>query len=185
MRFRMNTLIVSLLSLVAIAYFAGCDKSLDKKPKNYPDALILLPNATEVKYYELGGSSQVTYKVSADYPAADLIATISNQLKQSNWNALKDDYLNPGLSSSHVRGWSLFEDGTKKPPQTVHQWLADWENQTGEVVRYGFRYQYESGKTKDLRHLTVIAIFIPAPLAKQTREQALEFGKKSNAEKTK
>ncbi len=174
-----------LFSFVAIAYFGGCDKSPGKKPENYPDALILLPNATEVKYYRLGGSFQLTYKIATEYPAADLIATISNQLKQSNWHALKEDYLNPGLSSSHVRGWSLFEDGTKKPPQTVHQWLADWENQTGEVVRYGFRYQYEIGKTKDLRHLTVIAIFIPAPLAKQTREQALEFSKKSNAKKTK
>jgi hypothetical protein len=63
MPFRMNTLIVSLLSLVAIAYFAGCDKSFDKKPRNYPDALILLPNAKEIKYYELGGSFQLTYKI--------------------------------------------------------------------------------------------------------------------------
>jgi hypothetical protein len=186
MRFTMNTLIVSLLSLVAIAYIAGCDRSFDKKPKNYSDALILLPKATEVRYYELGGSFQLTYKIATEYPAADLIATISNQLKQGNWQPLKEDYLNPGLSSSHVRGWTSFQDGTKKPPQIVHQWLADWENQAGEVVRYGFRYQYESGKTKDLKDLAVIAIFMPASLAKQTREKALEFTKKHhNAEKTK
>jgi hypothetical protein len=163
----------------------GCDKSFDKKPKNYPDALTLLPNATEVKYYELGGSFQLTYKIATEYPAADLIATISNQLKQGNWQPLKEDYLNPGLSSSHVRGWTSFQDGTKKPPQIVHQWLADWENQAGEVVRYGFRYQYESERRQDLRHLTVIGIFIPAPLAKQTREEALESTKKHNTEKTK
>jgi hypothetical protein len=175
-----------LLSFAAIVYFAGCDKSFDKKPKNYPDALILLPNAKGVKYYELGGSFQLTYKIATEYPATDSIATISNQLKQNNWIALKEDYLNPGLSSSHVRGWTSFKDSTKKPPQIVHQWIADWENQTGEVIRYWFLYQYESGKPKDLRHLTVTAIFIPAPLAKQTREEALEeFIKKHNAEKTK
>ncbi len=185
MRFRMNTLIVSLLSLITIVYFAGCDKSFDKKPENYPDALILLPNATKAKYYELGGSFQLTYKIAAEYPAADLIAAISTQLQQGNWHALKEDYLNPGLSSSHIRGWSSFEDGTKTPPQTVHQWLADWENQTGGVVRYCFQYRYESGKSKDLRHLTLTAVFMPAPLAKQTREEVLEFLKKHNAGKTK
>jgi len=160
-------------------------KTFDKKPPNYPDALILLPNASEIRYYELAGTYQLTYRVSVEYPAKPAIAAISEELKRLNWAPLGEDYLNPGLSSSHVRGWTSFEDATKKPRQTVHQWLADWENQTGEVVTYGFRYQYESGKTEDLRHLTVIAIFIPAPLAKQTREQALEFTKKHNAEKAK
>jgi hypothetical protein len=170
-----------LLSLVAIGYFGGCDKSFDRKPKNYSYALILSPNATEVKYYELGGSFQLTYKTVNEYPVADLIATISNRLKQDNWQPLKEDYLNPGLSSSHVRGWTSFEDGTRKPPQIVHQWLADWENQAGEVVRYVFQYRYEIGKPKDVEHLTVTDIFMPAPLAKQTREEALEFTKNHNA----
>ncbi len=174
-----------LLSFVTIAHFTGCDKSFDKKPKNYPDALILLPNATEVRYYELGGSFQLTYKIAAEYPATDMIAEISSRLKQSNWHVLNEDFLNPRLPSSHVRGWTLFEDSTKKPSRTIHQWLSDWENQTGEVVRYGFLYQYESGKTKDLRSLTVIAIFMPASLAKQTREEALEFTKKNNPQQSK
>ncbi len=71
----------------------------------------------------------------------------------------------------------------------VHQWLANWENQNGEVVTYGFRYQYESRNTNDvmkanaLRNLTVVAVFMPAPLAKQIREQVKEFSKKSNRAK--
>jgi len=184
-RFRFTTVIIWFLAFFATAYLCGCDKAPQKKPENYPDALILLPNATEVKYYQLYGSFQLAYKVKVDYPAADSIATISNELKQGNWNALNEDYLNPGLSSSHVRGWSSFIDGTKKPPQIVHQWIADWENQAGDIVRYGLRYQYENEKHRDLKHLTVIAVFSPVSLVKQKREQALEFQKKYNMEQTK
>jgi hypothetical protein len=185
MRFRLTTVIMWILLFVVLASFCGCHKPPAKRPENYPQALILPPSATEVKYYQLGGTFQMTCKVRTDYPAADLIALISNELKQLNWQALKEDYLNPGLSSSHVRGWSSFVGGTKEPNQIVDQWLSDWENQAGEIVRYGLRYQYESVDRKDRRHLTVTAIFVPAPLVKQMREQALEFREKYNTEKTK
>jgi hypothetical protein len=185
MHFRLKNLIVSLLSLFAVTYIAGCDNSLDKKPENYPDALILLPNATDVKYYKLGGSFQLTYKIETDYPAADLISSICNQLKQGNWYPLKESYLNPGVSASHVTGWSSFEDKREKTPQTVLQWIGDWENKAGDVVTYGLSYKYDTGKNKDIKHLTVTGIFMPAPLAKKTREEALEFHKGYNADKTK
>lgn len=181
MRYGINTLIVILLSLVIILNICGCGKSEQKKPMNFPDALILLPNATNVKYYEIYGSLQLIYKMKADYPAADVIEAISAKLKQDKWEVLKQDFLNPGISSSHVSGWSSYKDARKKPTQTVHQWLGDWENESGDILRYGFTYQYENNEHKDLTNLTVIAIFIPAPLAKQGREIVNEYRKKRSS----
>jgi hypothetical protein len=185
MRHRINILVVILLSFFAIINFYSCDKSHEGKPPNYPDALILLPNATDVKHYNIGGSLQLTYKIKEDYPANKTIEAISNKLRQDKWNALKEDYLNPGLPSSHVRGWTSYEDATKNPHQTVNAWQADWENQAGDIVTYIFWYRYGKNERPNLKNLTTYAVFVSAPLAKQNREAVLEFTKKHNAEKAK
>jgi len=185
MRYRISTFIFILLSFVTILIISGCEKTEQKKPANYPDALILLPNATNIKYYELGGSLQLTYKVKADYPATKVIETISNKLNQDKWHILKEDFLNPGLSSSHVKGWSSYENVTKSPTQIDHLWKADWENQLGDIVTYVFLYQYGKKESKDLNNLTVYGIFISAPLAKQSRAEIEELTKKGNQKKNK
>jgi len=185
MRHRINILVVILLSFFAIINLYSCDKSHEGKPPNYPDALILLPNVTNVKHYNIGGSLQLTYKIEEDYPANKTIEAISNKLRQDKWNALKEDYLNPGLPSSRVRSWDSYEDVNKNPHQTVNVWVADWGNQAGDIVRYSFWYRYKINERQDLKNLMVYAIFIPATLAKQTREEALNFTKKHNVEKTK
>jgi hypothetical protein len=159
-------------------------RTFDKKPGNYPDALIQLNNGTGVKYYELGGSLQMTYKILADYPATEVIETISNHLEKSKWYPMKEDFMNPGRQIEAPE-WTTFEDETNKPTQTVHQQILHWENQIGEVVIYWFFYRYESGKTKDLKNLTVTGVFCSAPLVQKTREWALEFHKKNNGEKFK
>ena len=77
-----------LLMVVACSADDSFDKStktFDKKPPNYPDALILLPNASEIRYYELAGTYQLTYRVSVEYPAKPAIATISEELKRLIW----------------------------------------------------------------------------------------------------
>lgn len=180
MRYRINTFIFMLLSFVTILSISSCEKAEQKKPANYPESLILLPNATNVKYYEVGGSLQLTYKLKVDYPAAKVIEVISNKLKQDKWHILKEDFLNPGFSSSHVSGWSSYENATKSPTQIDHLWKADWENQSGDIVTYAFLYQYGKKESKDLNNLTVYGIFISAPLAKQSRAEIAELMEKGN-----
>ena len=184
MHHRIDASIFMLFSFIALLCISGCGGAEQKRPVNYPDALILLPNATDVKYYELGGSLQITYKIKADYPAASVIEGISNKLKQDNWHILKEDFLNPGSPSSHVSGWSSYENATKSPTQIDHLWKADWENKSGDIVTYAFLYQYGKKENKDLNNLTVYGIFISAPLAKQSRAEIAELMKKSNQEKT-
>jgi len=149
----------------------------ERKPADYPDALISLPGARNVRYYQLGGTFHLEYEIVCKYPAMEVIKTISDKLAGNAWKPLRDDWLNPGLPSSHVTGWTHFGDISAKPEREVHQWLADWENEKGELVVYGFVYQYERGKAKDLDYLEVIAIFVPTKIAQQEREWALEEAK--------
>lgn len=149
-------------------------ETYDKKPSSFPDDLILLPGAKNIRYYELGGSFQLIYEITSDYPATETIKTISEELGKRRWHPLKEDYLNPGVASSHAIGWTDFQDLTRTPLRQVHQWLADWENEQGAVLIYGLRYEYEYGKAKDLKNLMVISIFVPPDIAKQQREWALQ-----------
>lgn len=168
--------IIAFLCLPIFLWIAACSGSdggpqknirmFEDKPQNYPDCLIQLSNATEVGYYQLGGTYQLKYSLTVQYPATEAIAEISNELKRLNWKPLPEDDLNSGLASSHVLGWSQFEDGTKNPQETVHQWLADWDNVSEDVVTYVFRYRYKTQGRQDFKTMSVVAIFTPASVRK-------------------
>ena len=185
MRIRINVSINILISFIAILSLFGCDNSQQKKPHNYPESLIILSNATNIKYYEIEGSLQLAYKLKAAYPATTVIEQISYKLKQDNWKALEKDFLNPGISSSQVTGWSSFEDATKIPSETVHLWIADWQNKSGDILRYGFQYRYEKNKKEDLSNLIVNAIFIPAAFVKEDLKSMEKYNQKHGEIKTK
>jgi hypothetical protein len=94
------------------------------------------------------------------------------QLKQTGWDTLKEDWLNPGLPSSHVRGWVYFQDSTKTPATSVREWNADSENGAHDILTYMLDYSCPDdlcSSTRDLHDLRVIAIHIPAHLAAQIK----------------
>jgi hypothetical protein len=103
---------------------------------NHSKAFIILKNA-EGTFCDLrdGGAIQLSYKLKKDYPASSVLKEISTQLEGAGWQPLKKDYLNPGLPSSYVKGWSDFEDATR-PPTTikVYQWRAVGKTNTGTLL---------------------------------------------------
>jgi hypothetical protein len=126
------------------------------------NALVVCPNATEVFWKKSETTDQVSYRVLVAYPADSVLSCISKELSQKGWQALKEDFWNPGIPSSHVRGWTQFADTSVQPQANVDQWLGQWKNQTGDVLWYSLQYRYPPG---DRNHLTVAAGFIPAGTA--------------------
>jgi hypothetical protein len=100
------------------------------------------------------GTDQLSYQIEVEYPAVSIVSCISTQLAEKGWRPLKEDYWNPGLPSSHVRGWTQFVDASVHPEATVDQWAAQWENAAGNLVWYSMRYVYPPG---DRRRLAVNA----------------------------
>ena len=82
-----------------------------------------------------------------------------------------------------MTGWTYFLDGRKRPPPCVHQWLGDWKDAFGNIVRYGFRYAEPGCSTLDLTDLEVNAWYIPADVARQTQKN-LEKWKQDGKLKT-
>lgn len=132
-------------------------------PAKHSDALIVVPGAIRPDYVNLSGDrQQLSYTIKLQYPARDVLSVLANQLTKRNWKPLKEDFLNPGLPTSNVRGWTFFEDGTEHPAAYVRQWMGDWANEAHDMVTYVLQYRSADTSTRDLRTLQVIAIYIPA-----------------------
>ena len=162
--------------LVFVVAFSTCLQSTSVADFFKP-YFVVVSGAREIKQTKVRGSDQVSYRVEAKYPASDVLVTIKKRLKQTSWTPLSEDWLNPGLPSSHVRGWTYFDDETTRPRTNVHQWLADWTNRSGDILRYQLEYRCPRNlcaSTEDLHDLRVVAIFIPAELARQTQPAAVQ-----------
>lgn len=178
-----NRLIIIIVFLSIIIY--GCSYSNEAPKQNHRDDLIVIKGAKDVKYYNLHGTEQVSYQVSMAYPASRALVEISERLKARGWKPLEEDYLNPGLPSSHVRGWGSFIDGTKPSNPLIYQWLADWKNNHGDIVRYGLRYESTNRENiilENLTNLEIYAIFTPTSLAEAGRKLISEMERQSSKE---
>jgi hypothetical protein len=162
-----NIISNSIIFLIFIGLIAGCKDKQKPKIYNHSNAMIILDNAEE-SFYVLndGGSIQLSYQMREDYPAHRVIKEISDTLETAGWKPLKEDHLNPGLFLSNVEGWSDFEDASRTLIKTVHQWMGDWEDKDGNIVRYVFRYTYSKNKDKNLSLLQIHAIYTPSSLVK-------------------
>jgi hypothetical protein len=147
----------------------------------HTDALIVCPGAERVSWEQFQGTDQLAYQVKIEYPADSIIACISKQLSENGWQPLKEDFWNPGLPSSHVRGWTQFTDATVHPEATVDAWASQWQNQAGDIVWYSFRYVYPPG---DRHTLDINAGFVPANIAKKMAKTPQPESQRTPAAKT-
>ena len=147
----------------------------------HPAALVVYPNAKDIHYLKHEGTDQLTYRVSAKFPASGGIGWVAFKMQEMGWHPLVKDFLNPNVQSSHVTGWTKFTDATTKPELVVYQWLGDWQNDAGDIVRNQFRYSYPKDGSPNLVEMEVLEIYIPASLVKQT----LDSIQKSEQEKSK
>jgi hypothetical protein len=150
-----------------------CAQSTNPSDQMIPGYLVISDAATNVKHIHAHGQDQIVYNVEEDYPANNVLRTIALQLETLGWKPLKEDFLNPGQPSSHVRGWEYFVDESKYPTTSVRGWLANWENESHDVVTYALEYRCKEdlcSSTKNLHTLRVIGVYIPAALKEQLKE---------------
>jgi len=139
-----------------------------------PSTLVVAPGAREVRVETKDdGSIGVSYYVREEYPAEPFLSTVRMALPTSEWRPLPNDWLNPGMRSSHDTGWSQSTDMSEPPPKEVHAWTAQWQDAAGNVVNYMLRYETKlSGGPRfvskpETSSLQVTAMWVPAKVAEQ------------------
>jgi hypothetical protein len=156
-----------LLMLATLAF--GCTGPSDAGPA---DALIVAPESTNVEFKTLGALRQVYYDVKTPYPAEQVLDWLHEELARRGWLPLKEDFLNPGLPSSHVTGWDSFGESGSKSTHAVYQWLADWQDANGDVVVYALQYRITESGALDLNTLHVLGSYSSKAVADEQRKSA-------------
>jgi hypothetical protein len=155
--------------------------------RDLPDSLIVINGASKPKQFYVRGMDQLVYRVNEKFPAKDAIQTISQQLKNKGWEPLQQQYLYPDLPSSHVLGWTFYEDRRVGYTSYVFEWSADWKDKNNNIVTYSFRYRDPAKKyshqTYILRptnsDLYIAASYMPQKVAQSIRESAKQRKPKS------
>ena len=149
-----------------------CQQSPNDDGRTTASFFVVVPGATGVKQSIFQGKDEIIYRVQSEYPANDVLSAISARLKKVGWEPLKEDWLNPGLPSSHIRGWTYFEDEATRPATSVRAWGAQWKNGAHDILEYNLEYRCPGNlcsSTYDLHDLRVVAIRVPADLAKRIK----------------
>lgn len=152
--------------------YSSCQQPPSGDVSTATSFFVVVPGATGVKRSIFQGKDQIIYNVQSEYPADDVLSKITARLKKLGWEPLKEDWLNPGLPSSHIRGWTYFEDETTTPATSVRAWGAEWENGAHDILEYHLEYRCPGklcSSTYDLHDLRVVAIRVPADLAKRMK----------------
>jgi hypothetical protein len=156
-----------LLWLTAVLFFtAGCGRAPE-------GVLIQLPGAKNVNTYHLRGMDILEYQLAVKYPAKEHISNVAGKLKNLGWKPVPYIYLFPKNQSSHVLGWTFFNDPPKQPKWVIYEWTGDWLDANGNLVTYTFRYRDPAAKYQQstfiLRpvhdEMAITAIYTPAGLA--------------------
>lgn len=172
---------LSAISFLLIAFVcSGCKTQSSQNPKDYSDSLVVLSGAININYGKVNRTDQVWYNLKADYPATAVINQLLKTIEDKGWSPLKEDFMNPGMITSFVSGWSKYEDLSKQPNTIAHTWNSDWQNKNGDILKYVLGYRYPIKAQPDMSSLSVVAIYIPADLAKAMKQASLEMYKKYN-----
>jgi hypothetical protein len=177
-----TTRLFVLLVLVAVCAAVETSEPGLAEAGGKSDAIVVYPNATDVHFSKYGLADQVTYRVRAKFPATPVIDWISQKLREAGWKPLTNDFLNPDLPSSLMRSWQDGLLAPKKPWVCVHQWIGDWEDRSGDIVNYAFRYkeppspevQCSSHASTDL---AVFAVYYPKDAVRKMLKAIEQSGK--------
>lgn len=156
------SLVLALMMLVPVA----CNPSAkyDVPARDLPVELAP-PLGAKVRMSRVAGEGAgVEYEYEEPYPAKQLLTHIASQISP-DWRPRKEDSLNPGIPTSHVRGWVDYVDGTTRPESRVHMWSSEWENRSGDILSYTLLYRSpnteQSGAGPTTDHVAVRASITP------------------------
>jgi hypothetical protein len=128
--------------------------------------LLILEGAQRAQH-TTGPQEVVTFDIEEMGPAPHTIVEITRHLDQLGWEPLKEDFLNPGVPTSLVRGWTDYQDDVRD--QYVWQWQGQWQSARGDIATYDLKYTNAGGDTSCAGPLHVAAIALNAEAAKAFR----------------
>ncbi len=169
------------MASAVLAALLGCGRdAAARPPSGLDDALIVLPDAENVRRQTHGDARSASYELNAPFPAAGPILEIVKRLEKLGWTPLKEDSLNPGTPTSMVRGWTSFVDARKPEHVQRYSWASDWKNSGDDRASYAFAYEAPETSKAPLVRLSVRASVYPAELGARMQSEAARLSAQYN-----
>jgi hypothetical protein len=157
-----------LLIAIVVAMLVSWEQLLSAGQR--PDALIVCPHAKNMRLSQVVNTVHLSYNVRDEFPAAATIRHISSELQKRGWRAIPYDVLTPKQSVPLVQVWQHFPSVAGSTVECNYEWIGNWRNQSGDVVRYILLYRYPQSGVHDLMNLEVRAMYAPAFVVKRIPE---------------
>lgn len=170
-----SRVLCSTLATIIISCSGGKGSTQECSP-----ALVVLPEARNVRCETSPEQQELVYEVSEPWPATQAIETIKNTLQAQGWKPILNDFLNPGVPSSHVVGWQSYQEDDSR----VRQWLGQWNNEQGQVAWYALTYRTAQEGEVALMDLKVQAVLLEASVANVLQERPAQSGTASSTHDT-
>ena len=124
------------------------------------------PNAYDVRWLtEYDGA--VHFRIAEAYPASAFLQFLTMAFTERGWKPDSEDFFDPAIPSSHVRGWTEHGDGDA----SVFSWIAGWTSPSGGYVQYDLEYRVKSEAVAERRVVEVRALFLSPERASSFRER--------------
>jgi hypothetical protein len=161
---------------ILLCITAGCRST--GSPADVPKAVFYPPGARELRVSDgvAPGQIDVAYVVEEKYPAPEIREGLTRTLRDSGYQPLDHDFLDPSLKLGVPRDWGSYVDGTARRETCVRELVEDWQNTQGDIARYRLRYDSpcEAGPVRRAEPTTatlkVTVGMIPAAAARAARE---------------
>jgi hypothetical protein len=149
-----------LASITTVVAFTACARG-PGEVREVPGALFVPARAMSVERVVTNGVPGVTFAAPERYPASLFLCELGNHLERQGWRLIRGGVTVADqlvAESGTVRGWGQFDDATRRPTRTVHQWWDDWLSPAGDVATYVLTYEYPEHGPPNLEWLNVHAV---------------------------
>ena len=143
------------IAICAAALLVSCSHAEERASAEY---LQPYPNSKVLQSVAQDGGQGVTYEVMEPYPAEPVIKFIESRIPPQ-FKVRKESFMNPGIPTSHVRGWTNYLDSSGKVLTRVDHWSGEWEDAAGNIVAYDLMYRSASA-TQDLKRPTTSLLWV-------------------------
>jgi len=143
-------------SMIVASLLISCQSQPTNWPKHVLDEMWLPTNAKKIEYSKIGGSFQSNWRVDMCFPAREVINNMATTMSQRGWKRLGYDIFNSSKSSRAgiSPDWSYFIDSTRKQEEDVWQLIDDWEDGSGNFIRYLLMYRTKRESKSKERYLS-------------------------------
>jgi len=139
----------------------SCSPSKDSIPEYISTNVLIPTKAKNVKYVKLDNSYQIYYDIDVKFPSKNFIENLIQFMSDKKWIRQQTDFNDSSIKLNHAINpplWSHFYITNEKEK---YQWIEDWKDKKGNVIRYGLTYLNDMNQDINKnRNLNLVVIII-------------------------